>query len=258
PLGARGFFRRPPGCGVLDAPARTRLGWAMLPTLFIPGLACTPDLFTPQIAALWPHGPVMVASTLVGRTMGEIAAAVLTDAPPRFALAGLSMGGYISLEIMRQAPGRVTRLALLDTSARPDTPEQSEARRLLVTRARNGDFDGVLAETAPNLLHPDHRDDPTLLGLQARMGLAVGPEAYARQQAAIIGRIDSRPHLVGIAVPTLVLVGDQDGVTPPDRAAEMATAIPGARLEIVAGAGHLSTLEQPDAVNDALSAWLAM
>lgn len=229
----------------------------MFPTVLIPGLACTPELFAPQIAALWTRGPVMVASTLSGNTMGEIAAAILAQAPPRFALAGLSMGGYISLEVMRQAPSRVTRLALLDTSARADTPEQSEARRGLIGRARDGDFDGVLAETAPKLLHPDHRDDPILLGVQARMGLAVGPEAYARQQAAIIGRIDSRPHLGDIEVPTLVLVGDQDGVTPPERAEELATAIPGAALEIVRGAGHLSTLEQPDAVNAALSAWLS-
>ncbi|MBI2260592.1 MAG: alpha/beta fold hydrolase [Caulobacterales bacterium] len=229
----------------------------MFPTVLIPGLACTPELFAPQIAALWTRGPVMVASTLSGDTMGEIAAAILAQAPPRFALAGLSMGGYISLEVMRLAPSRVTRLALLDTSARADTPEQSEARRGLIGRARDGDFDGVLAETAPKLLHPDHRDDPILLGVQARMGLAVGPEAYARQQAAIIGRIDSRPHLGDIEVPTLVLVGDQDGVTPPERAEELATAIPGAALEIVRGAGHLSTLEQPDAVNAALSAWLS-
>lgn len=229
----------------------------MTPTVLIPGLACTAELFASQILALWPRGPVTVASTLKGESMAEFADAVLADAPPRFALAGLSMGGYIALEIMRRAPRRVMRLAVLDTSARPDTPEQTEVRRGLVARAEAGGFEAVLAETAPRLLHPDHQADATLLGAQVRMGLAVGTKAYGRQQAAIIGRPDSRPHLSAITVPTLVMVGDQDALTPPDRAMEMASAISGARLEIVEGAGHLSTLEQSDAVDRLLFDWLA-
>jgi pimeloyl-ACP methyl ester carboxylesterase len=229
----------------------------MIPTVLIPGLACTSELFAPQLAALWRVGPVMVASTLEGATMAEIAAAVLAHAPPCFALAGLSMGGYVCLEIVRQAPERVARLALLDTSARPDTPEQTQSRRGLVARARKGDFDVVLAQTAPKLLHPDHRCDRDLLRVQMRMGRAIGAEAYCRQQQAIIDRPDSRPHLAKIAVPTLVLAGDKDGVTPPDRAKEMADAIRQARLTIIRNAGHLSTLEQPAAVARALSQWLS-
>jgi pimeloyl-ACP methyl ester carboxylesterase len=229
----------------------------MTPTVLIPGLACTAELFASQTVALWPRGPVTVASTLKGATMTELADAILADAPPRFALAGLSMGGYIALEVMRRAPDRVTRLALLDTSARPDTPEQTELRRGLIARAEAGGFEAVLAETAPKLLHPDHQSDPALLGAQIRMGLAVGTKAYARQQEAIIGRIDSRPYLHNIAVPTLVMVGDQDALTPPDRAREIASAVPGARLEIVEGAGHLSALEQSDAVDRLLFDWLA-
>ena len=145
----------------------------MNPTLLIPGLACTPELFASQIPGLWGQGPVTVASTLGGETMGDLAAAILSGAPPRFALAGLSMGGYIALEIVRCAPDRVSRLALLETSARPDTPEQSEVRRGLISRAQAGGFEEVLAETAPRLLHPDHQTDPTLLDAQVRMGLAV-------------------------------------------------------------------------------------
>jgi len=228
----------------------------MIPTLLIPGLACTAELFAPQIPGLWAHGPVAVASTLEGGTMVDLAAAILSGAPPRFALAGLSMGGYIALEIVRLAPDRVSRLALLDTSARPDTPEQSEVRRGLISRAQAGGFGAVLAETAPRLLHPDHQTDPTLLATQVRMGLAVGARAYASQQTAIISRVDSRPHLSAVAVPTMVLVGDGDVLTPPDRAIEMASAIPGARLEIIEGAGHLTPLEQPDAVGRLLSEWL--
>ncbi len=229
----------------------------MIPIILIPGLVCTAELFAFQVGALWTHGPVTVASTLDGETMGDLAAAILADAPPRFALAGLSMGGYIALDIMRRAPDRVVRLALLDTSARPDTPDQSEGRRAAIARVEAGELEAVLREMAPRLLHPDHQTDATLIGAQMRMGLAVGPKAYIRQQSAIIGRIDSRPHLAEITVPTWIVVGDQDAVTPPERAQEMASAIPGARLKIVEGAGHLTPLEQPDAIERLLTEWLS-
>jgi pimeloyl-ACP methyl ester carboxylesterase len=229
----------------------------MTPTVLIPGLACTAELFAAQIPALWRHGPVTVASTLEGETIADMAAAILRDAPPRFALGGLSMGGYIALEIMRQAPERVVKLALLDTAARPDTPEQSTQRRALMARAEAGELEAVLRQIAPNLLHPDHRADPALIETQVRMGLAVGAEGFVRQQNAIIGRIDSRPHLADIKVPTLVLVGDKDALTPPDRSEEMAAAIPDARLVVIPECGHASTLEQPEAVSRALIDWLS-
>jgi pimeloyl-ACP methyl ester carboxylesterase len=229
----------------------------MTPTVLIPGLACTAELFAAQIPALWRHGPVTVASTLEGETIADMAAAILRDAPPRFALGGLSMGGYIALEIMRQAPERIMKLALLDTSARPDTPEQSTQRRALVARAQAGELEPVLRQIAPNLLHPDHRADQRLIEVQVGMGLAVGADGFARQQTAIISRIDSRPHLAAIRIPTLVLVGDKDALTPPDRSEEMAAAIPDARPIIVPECGHASTLEQPEAINTALIDWLA-
>ena len=229
----------------------------MTPTVLIPGLACTAELFAAQIPALWRHGPVTVASTLEGETIADMAAAILRDAPPRFALGGLSMGGYIALEIMRQAPERVMKLALLDTSARPDTPEQSTQRRALVARAQAGELEPVLRQIAPNLLHPDHRADQRLIEVQVGMGLAVGADGFARQQTAIISRIDSRPHLAAIRIPTLVLVGDKDALTPPDRSEEMAAAIPDARLVVIPECGHASTLEQPEVVNTALIDWLA-
>lgn len=229
----------------------------MTPIVLVPGLACTAELFAAQIPALWRHGPVTVASTLEGETMAGMAAAVLRDAPPRFALGGLSMGGYIALEIMRQAPERVVKLALLDTSARPDTPEQATQRRTLIARAHAGELEPVLRQIAPNLLHPDHRADQELIEVQVRMGLAIGANGFARQQTAIIGRIDSRPHLAAIKVPTLVLVGDRDALTPPDRSEEMAAIIPDAGLMVIPECGHASTLEQPEAVNAALIDWLA-
>ena len=229
----------------------------MTPTVLIPGLACTAEMFARQTVALWPYGPVTVASTLEGDSIAAMAAAILRDAPARFALGGISMGGYIALEILRQAPERVSKLALLDTSARADTPEQIEARRLLIERVGNGELEAVLAQITPNLLHPAHRDRQDLIDIQIRMGRDVGPDGFIRQEAAITRRIDSRPHLANIRVPTLVLVGDRDPLTPPDRAKEIAEAVPGARLVVIPDCGHASTLEQPEAVSAALTEWLS-
>ena len=230
----------------------------MTPILLVPGMLCTADAFAPQIPALWPFGPVTIASTLGGDTLADIARAILATAPPRFALCGISMGGYISLEIMRQAPERIVQLALLNTAADPEPPEGAAQRRALVARAREGDFRDVLEKILPSiLLHPAHQDDKELIAFNVRMGLKIGVEAMARQQEAIIARADSRPHLAAIAVPTLVLVGDQDVLTPPARSEALVAAIPDARLVIVPECGHASTLEQPEAVNRALLAWIA-
>jgi pimeloyl-ACP methyl ester carboxylesterase len=228
----------------------------MTPTVLIPGLACTAEMFTAQTVALWPYGPVTVASTLEGDSIAAMAAAILRDTPARFALGGISMGGYIAMEILRQAPDRVIKLALLNTSARADTPEQIEARHLLMERVRNGELEAVLAQVTPNLLHPNHRGRQDLIDIQIRMGRNVGSDGFIRQEAAITKRIDSRPHLAEIRAPTLVLVGDRDPLTPPDRAQEIASAIPGADLVVIPDCGHASTLEQPEAVSAALVEWL--
>ena len=229
----------------------------MTPVVLIPGLACTAEMFAPQVAALSPHRPVTVASTLKGDSMAQMAAAILRNAPPRFALGGISMGGYIAFEIMRQAPERVERLALLDTSARPDAPEQTAQRQALIARAENGELEAIMREISPRLLHPLHKTDQALIDIQVRMGLQIGAEGFVRQQNAIIGRADSRPDLPAIHIPTLVLVGDRDPLTPPIRAREIASALPGAHLVIIPDCGHASTLEQPQAVNAALEKWLA-
>jgi pimeloyl-ACP methyl ester carboxylesterase len=219
-------------------------------------MLCTAEIFASQVMALWPYGSVTVASTLEGETIAEMAAAILAAAPPRFALAGISMGGYIELEIMRQAPERVLKLALLDTEARPDTPEGIAQRRALLAQVNTGNFEMLLALAVPAIVHPAHQDDPALREANVRMGLAVGIERWARQAAAVMARIDYRPSLPAISVPTLVLVGDSDTFTPPDRAEEMAAAIPGARLVVVPECGHASTIEQPEAVNRALIEWI--
>lgn len=226
------------------------------PIVLVPGLLCSAEAFAPQVAALWPLGPVMVASTLDGETISEMAAAILKEAPPRFALAGISMGGYICMEIMRQAPHRVEKLALLDTSALPDTPDQTLQRRALLAQAGESDFAAWGEALLTSILHPSRRADANLGAVNRRMAVAVGLEGFARQTAAVIGRIDSRPSLAGIRIPTLVLVGDSDALTPPDRAEEIASLIAGSELHVVPDCGHASTLEQPLLVSSALVKWM--
>jgi pimeloyl-ACP methyl ester carboxylesterase len=228
----------------------------MTPLVFIPGLLCTAELFAPQLAALWPYGPVTVASTLAGDTIAQMATAILAQAPPQFALVGLSMGGMIGLEIMRQAPERVLKLALLDTSAQPASPAQASLFRGLLAQARSGEAAAVMGETLISVMHPAHQRDPALRAVNQRMGAAIGLEGFARQIGAVLSRPDSRPSLAAITIPTLVLVGEQDHLTPPDAAREIAAAIPHARLIIIPKCGHGSTIEQPQAVNAALRSWL--
>ncbi len=170
----------------------------MTPILLVPGLLCTAEVFHPQISALWPYGPVTVASTHEGDTIPEMAARILAASPLRFALAGISMGGYICLEIMRLAPQRVTKLALIDTSARPDTPEQSKGRRALVEKARTGDFEALVTTVLAALLHPAHQHDLALRAIHVRMARTIGIEGLARQTEAVIARADSRPSLRAI------------------------------------------------------------
>ena len=225
------------------------------PFLLVPGLNCTEEAFRHLIPALWPLGPVTVANHLEGETLAAIAANILRDAPPTFALIGFSMGGYIAFEMLRQAPGRVTKLCLLDSSARPDAPEASEKRRLNIAKARAGAFEEVIAGAFPIAVHPDHAGNTELRALHTRMSRAIGPETYMRQQQAIIARPDSRPDLPGIGVSTLVVVGEADQITVPDAAAEMASGIPHARLVIVEGAGHMALLERPEAVTGAVVEW---
>jgi len=229
-----------------------------LPIVLIPGLNCTARLYLAQIEALWPFGPVTVADHRRDADIKAIAVRILRHAPARFALVGLSFGGYIAFEIMRQAADRVARLALLDTGARPETPQQTERRRPLMALAESGRFSEVAAIQFPRLVHRDRLADEGLKRTYFAMVEETGPEAYLREQMAIIGRPDSRPLLATIRCPTLALVGDADELTPPELSEEIAAGIAGARLVIVAHCGHLSTIERPNAVNAALIEWLEM
>jgi len=227
-----------------------------LPLVLIPGLLASPRLYAPQIPELWRAGPVMIADHTRDDSISGVARRILAGAPRLFALAGLSMGGYIAFEMLRVAPERIARLALLDTSAWPDTAEQSAARRVQMALAAQGEFAEVLNGLFPRLVHRTRRADVALRAAFDLMAEDVGLDGYLRQQAASLGRADSRPTLARIHCPTLVLVGDGDEVTPPESAAEMARGIAGARLVSVPQCGHLSTIERPEEVTRALLEWL--
>ena len=227
-----------------------------MPILLVPGLASSLRIFAPVMPALWRFGPVTVANHIRDDSMGAIARRILAEAPPRFALAGHSMGGYIAFEIMRQAPERVAKLALINTQARPDTPEASERRRSQVARARSGEYHAVLDELFAGFVHPSRRDNSDLRQLVRDMGDDIGVDAFARQQSAVMSRPDSRPTLAWIKCPTLVLSGDQDNTIPTALSSEMAAGIHAAKLVILPDCGHLPQPEQPQATAAALVEWL--
>jgi pimeloyl-ACP methyl ester carboxylesterase len=228
-----------------------------LPVVLIPGITCTPRLYADQIPALWRFGPVTIADHTRDDSMTAIARRILATAPPRFALAGLSMGGYIALEIMRQAPARVAKLALLDTGARGDTAEQTERRKIVIGLAKSGRYAEIPDIAFPVYVHRNRHGDAALKYIVQTMAAETGVEPFLRQQQAIIGRPDSRPGLAAIACPTLVLVGEGDEATPPELAREIAAGIRGSRLVIIPDSGHLlSTLERPVEVTNALVEWM--
>jgi pimeloyl-ACP methyl ester carboxylesterase len=227
-----------------------------LALVLVPGLNCSARLYAEQVPALWQFGPVTIADHRRDDGMAALARRILVNAPQRFALAGLSMGGYIAFEIVRQAADRVAKLALLDTGARAEVPERTEARRPLIALARQGRIGEITDDQFPLLVHHKRHSDQALKAIVRAMNQETGAEAYIRQQEAIMSRPDSRPTLATIDCPTLVLVGDEDQLTPPELAREMANGIRGSRLVIVPECGHLSTVEQPQAVTKALVEWI--
>jgi pimeloyl-ACP methyl ester carboxylesterase len=227
-----------------------------LPTVLVPGLLCTPQLYAEQLPALWRLGAVMIANHTHDDSMPKIARRLLAAAPPTFALVGLSMGGYVAFEVLRQAPERVAKLALLDTTARPDLPEQTQQRQRQIEMARDGRFAGIAELLFPRFVAKARHGDRALQSIVRAMAEDTGAEAFIRQQTAIMSRPDSRPGLAAVACPTLIVVGAEDALTPPDRAAEIAAAVAHARQVVVPDCGHLSTLEQPAAVSRALVEFL--
>jgi pimeloyl-ACP methyl ester carboxylesterase len=225
--------------------------------VLVPGLNCTAEAFSPQVAGLADIADITIADHTSDETIAAIARRLLAGAPRRFALAGHSMGGYVALEVMRQAPQRVERLALLDTRASADAPEDKEVRQVTIKLAETGRFDDIHGILWPRLVHLKRLGDKDLEAAAKSMSGRTGPLHFIRQQRAVMARPDYEAGLGAIRCPTLVLVGDQDAITPPFMSEDMAAAIAGATLTVVPDCGHLSTLERPEAVNAALRGWLA-
>ncbi|MBX9990431.1 alpha/beta fold hydrolase [Phreatobacter oligotrophus] len=228
-----------------------------LPLVFVPGLNCTADLFAPQIAHFRDAHPVTVADHASDETIAEIAHRLLASAPPKFALIGLSMGGYVALEVMRQAPQRVAKLALLDTRASQDVLGDTEIRQAAIKMAQTGRFDDIHNVLWPRIVHIRRLGDTALEAIVRTMSDKTGPARFIRQQKAIMARPSYEASLAAIRCPTLILVGEDDALTPRFMSEDMAEAIRGSELVVVPDCGHLSTLERPEAVNAALERWLA-
>ena len=227
-----------------------------MPTILVPPLLCSSLVYGPVIDAAWTHGSVTVADTRHDDTIAGMAARLLRDAPEEFALLGTSMGGYVALEVVRQAPRRVRALALVSTSARRDTPEQRASREHQSRLVEAGDFDRLVELAFPGVVAEQHETDPALLGVWRAMARTVGAQVFLRQQRAVMARADARELLSTIDCPTMVIHGADDRLIPVERGEEIARAIPGAELVVIEDAGHFVFLEQPEVIASAVAGFL--
>ncbi|MGN7833714.1 alpha/beta fold hydrolase [Pseudoxanthomonas sp. 22568] len=223
--------------------------------LLLPGLLCDARLWRDQVEGLADLADITVPDLTLDDSVGAMAARVLAQAPARFALGALSMGGYVAFEILRQAPQRVERLALLSTSARADPPKRAAVRRASLALAERGRFAGVTRKLLPQLVHASRVDTPVGEEVMA-MAERVGRDAFLRQQRAILERPDSQPLLPTLSMPTVVGVGDDDRMTAPEESRILQTGIAGARLHVFTHCGHLPPMEKPRETSDLLRAWL--
>lgn len=221
---------------------------APLHTVLIPGLLCSARLYDPLLPTVWSRGAVTIADHRRDSTMEAIARRLLAAAPDRFALVGLSMGGYVALEVMRLAPERVAALALISTSARPDSPEQLASRREQQRAVAAGRFSELVEQVFPVLVDPGNIGRADLADRWRTMAHEVGPEAYLSQLEATMARPDSRPALESIECPVAVVHGIGDRLIPSDNAIETSDAIVGSQLTLVPDAGHMIAQEQPEAL----------
>jgi len=227
------------------------------PLVLLPGMMCDARLFLPQIVALSTERPVQVAPVNLGGTIEDIARSVLAAAPERFALAGLSMGGIVAMEVLRCAPARISRLALMDTNCQAEMPNVAAAREPQIVGAKAGRLAEVMRdEMKPNYLAPGP-GRLEVLNTVMDMALDLGPEVFIRQSRALQRRPDQQGTLRKSKTPTLVVCGEHDALCPVRRHEFMAHLMPNARLEIIADAGHLPTLERPDEVTGLLRRWLS-
>ena len=228
----------------------------MTPLILLPGMACDAELWQHQQAALAQQRPLRVADVHHrADSLPAMAALLLTEQPGRLLLAGCSLGGMLAMEVARQAPQRVRGLALLGTTARPDTPELLALRTQAIAQFEQGGVAPLIRANAMFAFYPAHAG--ALTERYLAMILRAGTPGLIRQNRAVMARQDLRPHLAALACPTLVVGGLDDQLTPPECSREIAAAIPQARLHLLADCGHMLTWEQPQAVTQLLGDWLA-
>lgn len=228
-----------------------------IPLLLIPGLLCTDELWRDQIQALSDIADMTVPKHDQHEAIEDIATEILKNAPDQFALAGLSMGGYIALEIVLRAPERVSHLALMDTRADPDSPKAKKKRQDFINLVKRGTtFKGVTESLLPMLIHPDRFKDTDLTGRIYKMAQDIGREGFIRQETAIMNRKDRNPELPQISCPTLVVSGNEDALIPAPLQQKMAEMIPDSEFHIIENCGHLPTMERPMESNLLLREWL--
>lgn len=225
--------------------------------VLIPGLLNDAELWSRQVPMLDDLvDRIVIPDTTAHEDIRETAAQVLAETEGELAVAGLSMGGYVALEILRQAPERLERLALIDTSARQDSADQRRRRTGLIELADKGRFKGVTPRLLPMLVHASRLEDETVTRPIFDMAARIGKDGFIRQQKAILSRDDSRDLLAGVTVPTLIMCGRDDQLTPVELSEEMAKAVSGATLRIVEQCGHLPALERPEECGAAMRDWL--
>ncbi len=228
----------------------------MTPLVLLPGHMCDARMWAPQVAALSGTRTLHLPAVASADSMAALAAEVLAHAPPRFALAGLSMGGILAMEVLRQAPARVERLALLDTNPLPEADAVRADRTTRMARVEAGDLDGVVMTEMKPLYLADGPRRTDILDLCLDMARSLGPEAFLHQSRALMDRPDQQATLAAFRGPALVLMGAEDRLCPRDRHELMVSLMPQAEFVVIDGAGHLPPLEQPDHTNAALRRWL--
>lgn len=227
-----------------------------LPLILIPGMMCDARLFGPQIDALSARHPLHLAPIAGHDTVEAMAHAILVSAPLRFALAGLSLGGIVAMEIMAQAPARVERLALLDTNPRAESARTATRREAQIARVQAGGLTEVMRDELTPTYPADGAKRQEVIDLCMDMASGFGPEVFTRQSNALRARPDQQAALTGVRVPTLILCGEHDRLCPVAHHELMHSLIPGSQLEVISDAGHLPTLERAEATNLALTRWL--
>jgi pimeloyl-ACP methyl ester carboxylesterase len=228
----------------------------MIPLVLIPGMMCDGRLFNPQSAALSGERAIQLAPISAHDNVAALAQDILDNAPPTFAVAGLSMGGIVAMEMMRRSPERIERLALLDTNPLAETDLVRAGRLPQMEKVRNGRLENVMREEMkPNYLS-DGPHKSAVLDLCMSMAKSLGPDVFLRQSTALANRPDQTDALRSATVPTLVLCGEDDILCPLARHQLMHQLVPHSTLEVISNAGHLPTLEQPEQTTAALIRWL--